>query len=83
MPKVDNFIYKSPYLARKIGLSTLGVPKGGPGFYKPSSANWAINGADGASTATVQALHGYHTGPQGLPVRGLHGYRGPTFEERK
>ena len=34
---------------------------------------WAINGADGASTATVWALHGYRTGPPGLPVRDLHG----------
>ena len=34
-----------------------------------------------ASTATKQALHGYRSGPPGLPVRGLHGYMGLTFGE--
>ena len=39
---------------------------------------WEV--ADGASTATVRALHGYRTEPPGLPVRG---YKGLTFGEEK
>ena len=47
------------------------------------SVDWAINGADGASTATVRDLHGYRTGPPGLHVQGLQRYSGLTFGEVK
>ena len=47
------------------------------------SATWAINGADGASTVTVWAIHGYRMGPPGLSVQGLHNYRILTFGEGK
>ena len=49
----------------------------------PSVHDWALNKADGASTATVWALHGYHTGLPELAVRGLLCYRGLYFGEGK
>ena len=36
-----------------------------------------------ASTATVRTLQGYRTGPPGLPVWVLHGYRGLNFGKEK